>query len=133
MDIQLPVMNGIDATKTIRAIERKQKIGVLPSTCPSPSSSTLSLLSAKEAHPLKSLEAEAAAAVKVMGSQESAENMSAIDLSIAGDHCCVDCVVSRVRPTGSSCSRMQRLSDKTREPRMARKKNHGVGMYAGPD
>lgn len=31
MDIQLPVMNGIDATKTIRAIEKERKIGVLPS------------------------------------------------------------------------------------------------------
>ncbi|KAI8048246.1 hypothetical protein BDF21DRAFT_203667 [Thamnidium elegans] len=30
MDIQLPVMNGIDATKTIRAIEKERKIGVLP-------------------------------------------------------------------------------------------------------
>ncbi|KAI8343368.1 hypothetical protein BC941DRAFT_448170 [Chlamydoabsidia padenii] len=34
MDIQLPVMSGIDATKTIRTIEKEQKIGVLPmSSC----------------------------------------------------------------------------------------------------
>lgn len=31
MDIQLPVMNGIDATKMIRDIEKERKIGVLPS------------------------------------------------------------------------------------------------------
>ncbi|KAI8378051.1 uncharacterized protein BYT42DRAFT_614678 [Radiomyces spectabilis] len=30
MDIQLPIMNGIEATKLIRAIEKEQKIGVLP-------------------------------------------------------------------------------------------------------
>lgn len=30
MDIQLPVMNGIDATKMIRDIEKERKIGVLP-------------------------------------------------------------------------------------------------------
>ncbi|CAO3586624.1 unnamed protein product [Absidia cylindrospora] len=30
MDIQLPVMSGIDATKMIRSIEKEQRIGVLP-------------------------------------------------------------------------------------------------------
>ncbi|ORX63039.1 hypothetical protein DM01DRAFT_1331130 [Hesseltinella vesiculosa] len=32
MDIQLPVMSGIDATKTIRAMEKDEKIGVLTET-----------------------------------------------------------------------------------------------------
>ncbi|KAI7883243.1 hypothetical protein K492DRAFT_192773 [Lichtheimia hyalospora FSU 10163] len=30
MDLQLPVMSGIEATKKIRAVEKQQKIGVLP-------------------------------------------------------------------------------------------------------
>ncbi|KAI8379072.1 uncharacterized protein BYT42DRAFT_644402 [Radiomyces spectabilis] len=32
MDIQLPVMNGLDATRMIRTIEREQRTGVLPMT-----------------------------------------------------------------------------------------------------
>ncbi|KAI9484662.1 hypothetical protein BDB00DRAFT_792684 [Zychaea mexicana] len=40
--VLLPVMNGIDATKTIRAIEKEQRIGVLPTTSPTPSGSTSS-------------------------------------------------------------------------------------------
>lgn len=42
MDIQLPVMNGLDATKAIREMERSSNVGFFPSTPNSESHRTLS-------------------------------------------------------------------------------------------
>lgn len=42
MDIQLPVMNGLDATKHIRDMERSNNVGLFPSTPNSESRNTLS-------------------------------------------------------------------------------------------
>ncbi|KAG5459654.1 MAG: hypothetical protein BJ554DRAFT_8397 [Olpidium bornovanus] len=40
MDIQLPVMDGIQATKIIRQMEKERKIGVFPITAAGPTSAT---------------------------------------------------------------------------------------------